>query len=385
MKAAQSLAHLDRYCEREPDCTFLQGGRCARAAEFADPVSECKSLHPVPLINTRSVDGSVVIVGALVEGLQRINQQTEDDLAPWRGRHLHLHEAEDIVRRSPARVISVLGPYDAGKTSLIASFFLQMANGHFGAFPYRFASSRTLYGFQDLVDRANRWTGKQGEQIVDHTPKEDGNQGGRFLHLGLRPANKQDDRHIDVLLSDVTGEWIESWSERVDADAERRLAFIPRSDGFVVVADSERLIGNDGMEMDAKIDQLIRRIVSAAGRRTGRGLALVFSKFDRVIDKVDPPEETRQCDRASWGELGELTDALWSGLDHAKQAGFNVGVFAVSAFPKPLEQGQPAGVMAPFVHIMKFADAPERRARVFLPIPDDADCFQTMRRWKDEP
>ncbi len=366
------------YCKREPDCTLLQGGRCARAAEFADPLNECKSLHPFPLINTKSVDGSVVVVNALMF------DSPADDIAPWRGRHLHVQEAEELVRRSPARVISVLGPYDAGKTSLIASFFLQVANGQNGALPYRFASSRTLYGFQDLVDRANRWSGQPDEQIVDHTPKDDGHQGGRFLHMGLRPINDKDDRHIDVLLSDVTGEWIQSWSERVDVEAKRRLAFIPRSDGFIVVADSALLMSNAGMEMDSNIDQLIRRIVSAAGPRKGRPLALIFSKFDRVIHEVDPPE-SHHHDRDAWGELGALTDALWGALDHAKKAGFEVGVFAVSAFPKALKQGQPAGVMAPFAHIMKFADAREPSPRVTIPVPEGADAFQSMRRWRDEP
>ncbi|WP_437307003.1 TRAFAC clade GTPase domain-containing protein [Sorangium sp. So ce388] len=307
-----------------------------------------------------------------------------EDAAPWKGRHLDFQEAEAMVQRSPARLISVLGPYDAGKTSLMASFFLQIANGQYGNFAYRFASSRTLYGFQDLVDRANRWSGNQGEQVVDHTPKEESRDPGRFLHLGLRPSDATDDRHLDVLLTDVAGEWIEEWTRRVDDGARRRLAFIPRSDGFLVVVDTSALLGTSGAKMDAAVGRLIRRIVASAGNHRGRGLALVFSKFDRIIDQIEPPEETACQERGAWGRLGKLTPAIWSALEHGREAGFLTAPFAVSAFPKPLKRGQPAGVIAPFSYIMMLADRRERWPRLATPIREGGSQFEAMRRWDAE-
>src|SRR5262249_5951736 len=160
------------------------------------------------------------------------------------------------------------------------------------------ASSRTLYGFQDLVDRANRWSGKPGEQIVGHTPKEDGEDSGRFLHLGLRPQKLADDRHLDVLLSDVAGEWIDGWAQRADDEARRRLAFVRRSDGIVVVADAEALLSRSGAKMDSAIAGLIRRVAAEPpSRRMRPALAMVFSKLDRVIDRVMPPEKAACLDR----------------------------------------------------------------------------------------
>ena len=76
-----------------------------------------------------------------------------------KARGLHLSIAgRELVRAlelslAPGECWALLGRNGAGKTSLMASFFLQLANGQHGAFAYRFASSRTLYGFQDLVDR----------------------------------------------------------------------------------------------------------------------------------------------------------------------------------------------------------------------------------------
>jgi len=316
-----------------PDCAFPEGGRCSREAEFDDPLLKpefrnpllsCKSLvraeNPPPIV-------PIVIPEKPIPKQDPVNP---DEVAPWRGRHLNLPEAEDIVRRSPARVISVLGPYNAGKTSLLASFFLQLANGHHGSFPYRFASSRTLYGFQDLVDRANKWSGQTDEQIVEHTPKDDGVSGGRFLHLGLRPANEEDDRHIDVLLSDVTGEWIDKWTKLANEESKRRLAFVPRSNGFIIVADAEKLMSEDGMDMDDKIGLLIRRTSSMAGPGQGRGFVLVLSKFDKIIDNdgIQIPSDDKAQEQKNWGEMGELTESIWGGLDAAEKGGFSVRVLA---------------------------------------------------------
>jgi len=375
---------------KTPDCAFPEGGRCARESEFSDPLLKPEFNDPLlkcESLRRTNTQQPAEPAPAPEKPAPRPVTVNFDEVAPWRGRHLNLHEAEDIVRRSPARVISVLGPYDAGKTSLLASFFLQLANGQHGSFPYRFASSRTLYGFQDLVDRANRWTGQGGEQIVEHTPKDDGTHGGRFLHLGLRPAKDDDDRHIDVLLSDVTGEWIEKWTARVDGEGKRRLAFVPRSNGFIVVADAAQLVSDEGMEMDDKIGRLIRRTVTAAGAGAGRGFVLVLSKFDKIIDDegIEVPDENDSQRRHAWGELGALTEAIWGALAEAETAGFVVRVFAVSAFPHPLTEGQPAGVMAPFTHVMTYADRQDRWSRIERAVPEDADTFQAMRRWRAEP
>jgi hypothetical protein len=373
MTLAPALQPLQ--CDHE-DCTLPQGGRCGRAAEFAAPLTDCRSLKREALATPARPLSPVPAKPPSI-------YPDAEDAAPWRGRHLDLREAEAIVQRSPARLISVLGPHNAGKTSLMASFFLQIANDQYGPFPYRFASSRTLYGFQDLVDRANRWSDKPGEHIVGHTPKEDGQDAGRFLHLGLRPSRPSDDRHIDVLLSDVAGEWIDGWTQRVDEDARRRLAFVRRSDGFVIVADADALMGRSGAKTDASIAGLIRRVAAEGPSR--RVLAMVFSKLDRVIDRVTPPDGDARMKREAWGPLGKASPRIFNALDHAREAGFEVAPFAVSAFPKPLAEGHPIGVMEPFAHVMASADRRNLWPPLSLPVPEGASYFQAMRRREAEP
>lgn len=307
---------------------------------------------------------------------------SSDEPTPWRGRHLDLLEADQLLQRAPARVFAVVGPHGVGKTCLLASFFLQLASGQRSDFPFRFASSRTLYGFRDLVERANRWTGAEGEEIVGHTPREQTERPGQFLHLGVRPSDSQDDRHIDILLSDLAGEWFSEWAAHANEGTRSRLGFLQRSDGFIVVADAPALLGPQGAKLDAGLGRMLRRLLGdLKPRRAPRALAIVFSKFDRAPGQMIPPAKEARTDRSAWGPLAQRASRLWTAVDQARERGFQLDVFAVSAFPRPLSEGQPVGVMAPFGFLMGVADRRDRWAVLPPSVPEDARGFATLRRW----
>jgi hypothetical protein len=353
-----------------PDCTLSEeGGRCARLAEFPEPLAACPDLERVaPRADASSPTPSGV-------------------KAPWSGRHLDTSEAERLLWRTPARLIAVLGPYNAGKTTLLTSFFLQLANGQRGTFPYRFASSLTLHGFRELMERAHQWSGQAGEDIVLHTTVgEDALVPRAFLHVGLRPENFQDDRHIDLLLSDIPGEWVKAWTGHVDDTARKRMAFIHRCDAFIVVMDAHALMEQGGARVDNETSLLVRRIEEMTRDMSPRPpLALVLSKFDRIVHSVLPPPPEQRAERSAWGEFANRLRRTWLALDEARQAGLSVDIFPVSAFPHRLTDGQPVGVMEPFTYAMRHADRRERWGRIEVPIPEDARGFATMRRWRDEP
>lgn len=150
---------------KEADCDFPLGGRCTRL--HANPADECEQLV--------RVRRAVVIPDGTDESLspsENDNVVTVDDTTPpWTGQHVAYGQLGDLTFRAMPRLIGVVGPHNAGKTSLLASLFLQIANGQYGNLGYRFASSRTLLAFDRLVIRANEWSGKQDTDIVDHTPK----------------------------------------------------------------------------------------------------------------------------------------------------------------------------------------------------------------------
>ncbi len=366
---------IQPYRCANPDCTLADGGRCARASEFPEPLKACTDL-------VRSASSAHVQTAAPVMS----TPEEPSTSAPWSGRHLDSVDVVRLLRRTPARVISVLGPYNAGKTCLLTSFFLQLANGQRGAFPYRFASSLTLHSFRELTERAHLWAGQSDEDIVQHTSVgADVLRPSSFLHLGLRPQAVTDDRHIDVLLTDIPGEWVKNWTAHVDDTSRRQMAFIQRCNAFVVLVDASALMGSGGGRADNDTSLLIRRIEEMTREMKPRPpLALVLSKFDRIIDSVLPPTRQR-TEREAWGAFAAKMRRTWIALDEAKRAEIPLDLFPVSAFPHRMTDGQPLGVMEPFTYVMSHVDRREHGRRIDVPISEGARGFATLRRWMDEP
>lgn len=371
-------------CKRD-DCGLPQGGRCARANELVDPLALCPELYrseapqePTPAPPRQP---SVPPPPVREEPAQEEKEEPEEpgEPAPWRGRALGTEEAHRLLYRTPAPLLAVLGATDAGKTSLLAAFFLQIANGQRPGFPYRFASSRSLGEFHQLVEHARRYRAREGERAVDRTPVEESPDIGRLLHLGFRPEDARDNRHIDVLFTDVPGEWLRDWAKFDDDGLDRRLPLLRRARGFVVVVDASKLI-MPGNEVDALTAQMIRRVADLVPEGAHPGLSLVINKMDRVIGEVPPPEGARAQERGAWGALGKRMRATWPAVEHARQQGLVVRLFPTSAFPGALDQGQPVNVVEPFGHALQHADVRERFSISLPAVPNGARPFQAMRR-----
>lgn len=373
-----------------PDCTLPEGGRCARLSEFPIPIADCPDLAR----GSSTLTASDLPLAPTPKGPSQSSEaaapsaeaQAPTAPAPWSGRHMDPTEVERLLCRTPARLVAVLGSYNVGKTCLLTSFFLQLANGQRASFPYRFASSLTLHGFRDLMERAEQWTGQDEEGIVQHTSiGADALLPRSFLHVGLRPEFLHDERHIDLLLSDIPGEWVKAWTGNVTDATSRHMAFVRRCDAFIVLADAGALMEKGGGRTDNDVSLLIRRIVEAHRDIHPRPpLALILSKFDRVLHSVLPPPPERRLERTEWGPLAKHVQRIWLALEEARRMGLPVDIFPVSAFPHSLDEGQPVGVMAPFTYVMKYADSRESWGRIEAPIPEGACGFATLRRWREE-
>lgn len=358
---------------KNPDCSFPEGGRCARAAEIADPESLCDSLARGPAPDPSEAPA------APPHGAPPT--PSSDDDVPWSGRHLDPRAMNDLLFRSPARVFGVLGAFNAGKTSLLTSFFLQLSSP---AFPYRFAASKTLFAWSQLCERASGWQGAPREEILDHTPVNQ--EQSAFLHLGLRPAERADDRYLDTVFSDIPGEWLTGWAQHDGALAQTRLAFLQRCAGFILVADAAALLEPTGLRLDGELAGMLRR-VAALPRPPGapRQLALVFSKFDKVLGQVSPPAATQRQRREAWGPLGDRCRRLFTALQAQDPAALQVEIFPVSAFPMPLAAGQPIGVLAPFRFLLAGADPRQRWPLLRRPLPAAGPPFLFYQRARPAP
>lgn len=363
-----------------PDCTLSQGGRCARAAEFPDPVVDCPELErkegPPP-------PGEEVSQKVLESEHDPLTADPEVSPTPWSGRHLSDAETERLLWRSPARLIGVLGAKAAGKTCLLTAFFLSLASGQRQDLGHRFAGSRSLHSLHVLTQKAGKWT-EADPLIVDRTVVNEDDIPRLMLHLALQPEGER--RVIDVLLTDIPGEWLEQWAKRADEINQRRVALLQRCDALLVLGDADLLMDPAQRRADRDLAALVGRVIDLVRvAERGASIALVFSKFDRVVQELLPPEPADAPSPEAWGPLGQRMPRTFRVLQSARELGLEVSVHAVSAFPHRLDRGQPVGVVAPFATALASADrrVPWPR-RVPSQLRKEDHGFLALRRWPAE-
>jgi hypothetical protein len=133
--------------------------------------------------------------------------QAEDAfLLPWSSNSLGIVDLQFIAGRSKPLLIGIIGPHNAGKTTLLTVLYLLLSQG-WRVKGRRFVGSYTLGGWENLA-HSLRWTPNQGPHFPPHTPNDAGRLPG-LLHLAFR---RDDGVLEDVLLTDAPGEWFERWA-----------------------------------------------------------------------------------------------------------------------------------------------------------------------------
>lgn len=360
-----------------PDCTLASGGKCARASEFQSPEAECtdlqrQSVGPVTLSPKEPPANTAEVVPPPL---------VEEARTRWGGGKLNQAAAEELMRRSPARVFAILGPAEVGKTCLLTSFFLVLAQGQHHDLPYRFAGSRSLLGFQKLCERAAAWGGSSEEEIVDRTKIGEMDDASVFFHLNLRPKAQGDDRILDVLLSDVPGEWVKDLSANDSLENRYRLAWLSRVNIVMALVDAPAVAQQGGQRADLQFSRVIERAFEIARESETRpAVVVVFTKIDKLGDQLPSDAEALQQPE-TWPIFVTKARRVLAALSRGRQQGLNIRCFAVSAFPTTIEGGHPVNVMAPFVWAMSQADARASWERPTPPIPENARGFLAVRRW----
>ncbi len=280
------------------------------------------------------------------------------------------------MRSSPARVVGVVGPYGAGKTCLLTSLFLLLADGKCVDFPYRFAASRSLFAFQSLGHELSQWDGHSDGQMVGHTSKSEGLERGAFLHLGLRPRDAQDNRLIDLLLCDIAGEYFEKFASFADNAELARMAFLRRCNAFVFVVDGPALVGAGGRKLDSSLARMLSRLIDTIKSVDASELPPVIVAVSKIDDL--PSEKLEDGPRAF---LKKYAPRITKALGRARDAAIPCECFAVSAIPK---EGQPQGVTELFGHVLGAIDKRAPWLPICVPLPEGAfHSFLAHRRRQD--
>jgi len=144
---------------------------------------------------------------------------------------------EDLARYTNKRyhhLIGILGAPNAGKTAILVSLYLLLANNRLKG--YEIADSYSMMAFDEISRGARRWNeGNLPEELTSHTELPDERTPG-FLHLRIRRC--VDGHLFDLILPDLPGEWSDTFIDHNRAD---RLAFLKGADCIWVTIDGSEL------------------------------------------------------------------------------------------------------------------------------------------------
>jgi len=205
--------------------------------------------------------------------------QTKSDdeiVLPWSGSALGRTDVGFVAGRRAPTVIGIIGPENAGKTSLLAAWYLLIGRGAAISERHVAAGSFTLTGWE-AVARSMRWEPGTLPEFPAHTSTRGAREQG-LLHLAFREDGH---RLRDYLFTDAPGLWFQKWAineQALDAQGARWIA--ENADAFVLTADCAALAGHDRGSARSALQLLVRRL---GANRRGRPVTLVWTKSDIAV------------------------------------------------------------------------------------------------------
>ncbi len=239
---------------------------CSQTNCFADDYISCDqghlSLKQCPYWNSTAT--SVAVVPADVDEMY----------LPWNGMAMGEHDLSFISGRIKPITVGMVGPESAGKTTILAAFYLLLGRGVLtDVGSPTFCGSYTLSGWE-AVANSLRWKPGQPPRFPAHTPSGTA-RGPGMLHLGFR---RPDGMLRDLVFADAPGEWFQKWAVNEQAgDAEGARWIARHADVTLLIADRQALAGKTKGTARNDFQLLTQRALAGA---RGRRVALVWTKGD---------------------------------------------------------------------------------------------------------
>lgn len=316
-----------------PGCKVAETGKCI---EGLDPPS-CANYGKEP----RSTE----------ESTERTNDPVEIQTIQFSSAsHLSTDEATQLLGRYPTQVVAILGPHDAGKTSLIARVYEMFQRGPI--LGYAFAGSRTLHAFE-WVCHDSRSASERDTPDTERTKRGDVN----FYHLDVgHPAS---DTITTLLLADRAGEEYREAADNISR--ARELDELRRANVITLLVDGERLSNlRTRHSVVQQVSDMLLAIHQAGVLSPHQRLALVLTKLDLV-------QESAQHDQAIAG-FSELHSDLEK--KYATTVS-QVAKYEVAALPKSPTVGAGYGVAGLFEYWLQIP-FPVACSREERQVPDRA-------------
>ena len=240
-----------------PDCRVAQDSKCVEGYELEKCPFYGKSSAEMP---TDEVAG---------EGSEPKPSGIPLDL----GKALDITGASDVLRRSPSRVIGIVGAFDSGKTSLIAGLYDLFQVGAVG--DVAFAGSSTLHALEQACHDARAASLRN----VAHSPRT-GRGEVKFYHFDLNVLKR--DKHLSLLIGDRSGEEYEEVADDVSHAAP--MFELRRAGTVTVLVDGERLCDNATRhEAVSAVSLIVQGLFEGRAFEHRPRLAVVLTKNDVVL------------------------------------------------------------------------------------------------------
>lgn len=248
----------ETVCCGNPACKVAETGKCIEGLEVQTCPNYGKTPGSIddaaPFENEASTVTSVVFSG---------------------GQKLTVSEAIGLLRKRSSRVIAIIGPHDAGKTSLIACLYELFQEGPIGGI--EFATSSTLHAFEAACHDTRMESGRE-------TPETERTKRGGVGFYHLEVGKTQD--YITLLLGDRAGEEYLEGSD--DITMVYDFSEICRADVITLLVDGDRLINLESRHnVIARIERILQALDGAKVISSRQRLALVLTKLDAIRDSPD--------------------------------------------------------------------------------------------------
>ena len=249
---AEGNDNVDVICAN-PDCRIAETGKCVEGIE----TGKCPHFGHAP-VDVSEADSE--------------NSETSEGVSLPAADTLAVADAAGLLRSGDTRIIAVIGPSDAGKTSLIASLYDLFQEGPVSEIEY--ARSYTLHAFE-LACHDARAASRRNVPHISRTPRGE----VRFYHLDLGggPAGSA----ITLAMADRAGEEYRSAAD--DASIVTAFPEVCRADSLTVLVDGERLLDAGARHnLRSEIMMILQAFVDGGAVQPGQRLALVLTKMDLV-------------------------------------------------------------------------------------------------------
>ena len=272
---------------------------------------------------------------------------------------LDLDAASEVLRATASRVIAIVGPLEAGKTSLLASLYDLFQTGKVG--DVCFAGSRTLHAFERAC-HDSRSASRRAVPIMERTKR------GRVQFYHLDVVAPFLGSKIALLLGDRAREEYRQAAD--DITNTDRFSEVKRADTITLLIDGKRMTEPaDRHNVIAGAADMLQALIEGGASRTGQRLAIVLTKVDVV--RASGHQERVQNDFVRL--IATLTSRFAATFPVIRP-------FEVAACPADTTLPRGTGVAALLDYWLQ-----PRAAMAVTPVPQDGDARMFARLRTHEP